>query len=84
MIVDDLEKRLNIEKLPVFFLEGADGFLRNKAIEYFVKLVSDDLSIFNLQIFDDVEAMNDVISACNMMPVMDNSKVVIVRSTSKL
>ncbi|MEG1613036.1 MAG: DNA polymerase III subunit delta [Clostridia bacterium] len=84
MIVDDLEKRLNIEKLPVYFLEGADGFLRNKAIEYFVKLVSDDLSIFNLQIFDDVEVMNDVISACNMMPVMDNSKVVIVRSTSKL
>ncbi len=83
MTVDDLQKRLDIEKLPVYFLKGEDVFLRELAQKQFSALVDAEFSEFNLNVFDSLESISDIIVECITLPVFSDIRVVLVKGVGK-
>lgn len=83
MTVDDIQKRLIIEKLPIYFLKGEDTFLRELAQKQFSAVVDAEFSEFNLNVFDSLESMSDIVAECITLPVFADFRVVIVKSVGK-
>lgn len=83
MQISDLKKRLDIERLPVYFLKGDDLYLQEWAIELFREIIGSEYSDFNIDIFESFEFTKDIISACNTVPVFSDKKLVIVKSSAK-
>ena len=79
-----LKKRLKTEPLGAYLLFGEEQFLVKVYTERLIKAtVNDSFSDFNLHIFDsDTVDLSDVYDACVSVPMMSESKCVVVKQGS--
>lgn len=77
-----LKKRLKTEPLGAYLLFGEEQFLVKVYTERLIKAtVNDSFSDFNLHIFDsNTVDLSDVYDACVSVPMMSESKCVVVKS----
>lgn len=82
--VSDLKKRLSVEILPVYFLKGQDAYVKELAIGVLKELLDKDFSDMNLTVFEDSSDMEAVVQTLNTVPVFDERRLVVVKSTEGL
>ena len=82
--VSDLKKRLSVEILPVYFLKGQDAYVKELAIGVLKGLLDKDFSDMNLTVFEDSSDMEAVVQTLNTVPVFDERRLVVVKSTEGL
>lgn len=83
MKVKELQKSLKDDISPVYFITGDDDYLKEYALNAFVKLLNPDVVDFNLNIFQDFSLLADITTALGGYPLMDDKKVVVVKETTK-
>ena len=79
--VSDLKKRLSVEILPVYFLKGQDAYVKELAIGVLKGLLDKDFLDMNLTVFEDSSDMEAVVQTLNTVPVFDERRLVVVKST---
>ena len=79
MKVKELKKNLNNSVEPVYFITGEDSYLIEFALNTFSSLLNEEVIAFNLNVFQDLTNIGDIISALRSYPLMDNRKVVVVK-----
>lgn len=82
--VSDLKKRLSVEILPVYFLKGQDAYVKELAIGVLKGLLDKDFADMNLTVFEDSSDMEAVVQTLNTVPVFDERRLVVVKSTEGL
>ncbi len=82
--VSDLKKRLSIEILPVYFLKGQDAYVKDVAFGVLKELLDKDFADMNLTVFEDSSDMAGVVQTLNTVPVFDERRLVIVKSSDGL
>lgn len=82
--VSDLKKRLSVEILPVYFLKGQDAYVKELAIGVLKGLLDKDFADMNLTVFEDSSDMAAVVQTLNTVPVFDERRLVVVKSSEGL
>lgn len=82
--VSDLKKRLSVEILPVYFLKGQDAYVKELAIGVLKGLLDKDFADMNLTVFEDSSDMSAVVQTLNTVPVFDERRLVVVKSSEGL
>lgn len=83
MKVKELQQSLKNDISPVYFITGDDDYLKDYALNAFVKLLNPDVVDFNLNIFQDFSQVKDITTALGGYPLMDDKKVVVVKESTK-
>ena len=80
-----LKNRLKEKIDNCYLLEGEDYYLYDKAFSMIKKACKIDLEDFNLSIFDDENfSMQNVLNACEVMPMGSEFKIVVLKNVSKI
>lgn len=82
--VSDLKKRLSVEILPVYFLKGQDAYVKERAIGVLKGILDKDFADMNLTVFEDSSDMEAVVQTLNTVPVFDERRLVVVKSSEGL
>lgn len=80
-----LKNRLKSSVKVCYLLEGDDLYLFDKAISMIKKACNLELEEFNLSVFDDENySMKAILDACEVMPMVGDKKVVLLKNISKV
>lgn len=82
--VSELKKRLSIEILPVYFLKGQDAYIKNLAFGALKEILDKDFADMNYTVFEDSSDMTAVVQTLNTVPVFDEYRLVVVKSSDGL
>lgn len=81
MKFEQLKASLNKEILPAYFVGGEDSFLLYKSLELIENACNITIPDFNKVIFDkEGFTATDIVNACEVMPIMDGKRLVIVKN----
>ena len=80
-----LKNRLKNGLAPCYLVTGDDYYLYEKAVDMIKSAVALQLPDFNMSNFDDENFnVDSVISACEMLPLSDDKRVVILKNITKI
>lgn len=81
----NLKNNLSYGLVNFYYIYGDDILLYDKAVNMIKKACNITMPDFNIQIFDDDNFdMNNVISACKNLPLLDNKKLIILKNLTKI